>query len=574
MNVKTNRAALFASAVFFLMTGCPGNNGDPALQGTVEITLPTFFWVGSTLAANVSGLSPNAIPAFQWERRIGASGTFNAIPGATAETYTLTLADDNRQIRVVVSSPGFSTSIPSEPTATVRRLPVADQLEALREMETLPAEITITTGMPEEWLDTQMLAFDEGDEREIEITLTGTPGDVLRLNNPGFMFALGRNVTLTLKDVELRGIANNTSALVGVGAYSTLVMMDGARITGNVNTNNNMQDDMSFGGGVLVSGRASFVMRGGAIDHNEARVGGGLVNGGDFTMYDGMISDNVARVQGGGVRLIGTGNANMFGGTVSRNTTPDLAAGVLADQSATFTMHGGDISDNTAGRVGGGVTAFGTFVMESGNISGNTAAEDGGGVAVAPGGGIFIMRGGVIADNTAAEWDGGGVANGNIFTMYDGVVSGNNAGNEGGGVFVAWHSTFDMRGGRISGNRAAWGGGIANGAGTLRISDGIIHGSNAESGDRNTAFAWAAVGNRRRYDEPDIPYLAEHGRFNGNDFERVGDLNSTGDTIEVVNGVLISPLSLGVDTGGAWRPAIRMSPALSELSLSRTIFDR
>jgi hypothetical protein len=87
-----------------------------------------------------------------------------------------------------------------------------------------------------------------------------------------------------------------------------------------------------------------------------------------------------------------------------------------------------------------------------------------------------------------------------------------------------------MYGGEISGNSAVGtsgiGGGVSN-SGTFRISNGIIYGSNAAVGLRNTATSAAALSG-----------TALIGNFDSSGFIQSGIVSNTDHTIRVISGVL------------------------------------
>lgn len=168
----------------------------------------------------------------------------------------------------------------------------------------------------------------------------------------------------------------------------------------------------------------------------------GVDNSGKFCMCGGKISENSS---------IGIDNANsgvfyMYGGEISNN----YGRGVINDLNSTFYMYGGKISNN-----GGGV-------INNGLINGENNESD------SDKSGRFYMYGGEITANTIdspytstlSNKCGGGVWNGGIFELRDGIIYNNNAGAEGGGgVFNTFASKFDMYGGKISGNTAVGAGG-------------------------------------------------------------------------------------------------------------------
>jgi hypothetical protein len=186
-------------------------------------------------------------------------------------------------------------------------------------------------------------------------------------------------------------------------------------------------------------------------------------------------SDSLVDVESGGT-------FTMWSGTLTNNTTA-IGSGVYVSSDATFTMHGGTISNNTATNTGGGVYVYrGTFDMYGGTISGNTSNNSGGGV--------YVVN--------------------STFTMHGGTISGNKAGTNGGGVYVS-------------------------SGGIFRIVTGTIYGSSATAALRNTATTSGAA----LYKNDTA--TAQRGTLGGADgttWTSSGDLDTTNDTINVVNGEL------------------------------------
>jgi len=215
----------------------------------------------------------------------------------------------------------------------------------------------------------------------ITVVLRGdSQNRTVRLASNGTMFTVNPNVTLILdNNITLHGHSQNTHSLVAVNG-GTFIMNDGATITGNNNTGRD-----SNGGGVFVA-FGTFEMRGGIISHNVASSGGGVSTGGggfggghrNFTMSGGSITENRAN-DGGGV----FGCFTMTDGAIYGNTAND-GGGVFASHN--FTLRGGVISDNTAMNNGGGVFVQlrfqRVFQMFGGTITANTAHNSGGGVFV------------------------------------------------------------------------------------------------------------------------------------------------------------------------------------------------
>lgn len=266
---------------------------------------------------------------------------------------------------------------------------------------------------------------------------------------------------------------------------------------------------ITYSQGVFVGG-GKFIMHGGAIVNNKAITpgnGGGVYvdNGGKFTMSGGMIAENYAQ-KGSGIFINSGGEALITGGTIRNNGTSggtsEYGGGVYIANDGSLTMTSGMISANLATVNGGGIYVEGTtgsFIMSGGTISGNWAPY-GGGITIAASvtaKGRAVISGGTISGNRAASHGGGINVNGTLM-MTGGTITGNSVesslDNWGGGVAVRAstdNAVFEMQGGIITKNGKASvtrGGGIAIVAETSRsatftFSGGIIENDNkGESG--------------------------------------------------------------------------------------------
>ena len=190
----------------------------------------------------------------------------------------------------------------------------------------------------------------------------------------------------------------------------------------------------------------------GKVTHASGVTGCGVeVNGGEFNLYGGSITNNTAakNSEGGGVRVC-TGTFNMYGGKITRNNAKvsgnqgkggGVRVGSYDGKKGTFNLYGGEITYNEA-ESGGGVDAFaGEFNMYGGEITHNTATSIGGGVYVDTNSCTFNMSGGEIKDNTASNGGGVSIDTGK-FNMSGGSITGNTASN-GGGVYKLY-GTFTV----------------------------------------------------------------------------------------------------------------------------------
>ena len=243
----------------------------------------------------------------------------------------------------------------------------------------------------------------------------------------------------------------------------------------------------------------------GTITHASSKTGRGVyVSSGTFNMYGGSITGNKAQDaqgRGGGVYVYsGSGTFNMYGGSITGNRATGDGGGVYKSGSnSSFNMYGGSITGNTANSYGGGVYVDGGgFTMSGGTIGGtktgetNTATYGGGGVYAKAN---FEMTGGSITGNETNRGGGVYVTGKGSFTMSasaDGQnipsITGNNATENGGGVYVVGSSsTFEMTDGSITGNNAAYGGGVYT-VNEFKMTGGSITGNNAYKSDYISTF--------------------------------------------------------------------------------------
>ena len=212
----------------------------------------------------------------------------------------------------------------------------------------------------------------------------------------------------------------------------------------------------------------------GTITHASSKTGRGVyVSSGTFNMYGGSITGNRATGDGGGVYKSGSNSSfNMYGGSITGNTANSYGGGVYVDGGG-FTMSGGTIGGtktgetNTATYGGGGVYAKANFEMTGGSITGNETNR---------GGGVYVTGKGSFTMSASA--DGQNIPS----------ITGNNATENGGGVYVVGSSsTFEMTDGSITGNNAAYGGGVYT-VNEFKMTGGSITGNNAYKSDYISTF--------------------------------------------------------------------------------------
>ncbi|MBP3657394.1 MAG: InlB B-repeat-containing protein [Clostridia bacterium] len=202
----------------------------------------------------------------------------------------------------------------------------------------------------------------------------------------------------------------------------------------------------------------------GQITRKAGTYGRGIFSYGDIEIYGGHITGHDL-----------TGNT-------SNAYSENEGAGILCSNNASLTLYNGAITYNKARMEGGGVwmyntgtSAAGDFIMHNGLISHNSAQDDGGGVIAH--GSHFVLNGGYITYNTAGT-NGGGISNCGRVTINGGGISENTAEEIGGGICSMWSAqddtcTVTMNGGYVARNTA----GVS--AGGMNSGDGLFIGGNA-----------------------------------------------------------------------------------------------
>ncbi|MDR2158546.1 MAG: hypothetical protein LBP23_00595 [Treponema sp.] len=203
----------------------------------------------------------------------------------------------------------------------------------------------------------------------------------------------------------------------------------------------------------LLSGQGRLTL--GTGDQFAGILGGTLSINGSRDMVDA--TGYLVRVNNGG-ELVLRDRAELAENKLV-STGSACGSGVYVDAEGDFTMAGGTVSNNATtssaasgseiygGGVGVSVVSDGSFTMEGGTIRDNTVSVStgtdayGGGVCILNSGGSFTMKTGAEISGNAAAYGGGVsvgvIAIGGTFNMEGGTISNNTATSQGGGVYVA-----------------------------------------------------------------------------------------------------------------------------------------
>ena len=183
------------------------------------------------------------------------------------------------------------------------------------------------------------------------------------------------------------------------------------------------------------------------------------------------------------------------GAILENNKAAQFGSGILASNGVKITMEDGAVIRNNTNRnyeLGGGILLGNgsTFTMNGGEISGNTA-NGGGGVAII--GSTMVMNGGTISNNSTYKTSGQGSYGAGVYVADYANASGGDT------LFTAQPASFEMNGGKITGNTALdYGGGVLtfpqqNQKITINIKNGEISGNKVTTGSGGAVAAFFGV---------------------------------------------------------------------------------
>ena len=162
-------------------------------------------------------------------------------------------------------------------------------------------------------------------------------------------------------------------------------------------------------------------------------------------------TDSIIKAANGGMIVLNSG------AILQNNKAAQFGSGILANNGVKITMENGAVIRNNTNsnyELGGGILLGNgsTFTMNGGEISGNTA-NGGGGVAII--GSTMIMNGGTISNNSTYKTSGQGSYGAGVYVADYANASGGDI------LFTPTPASFEMNGGKITGNKALdYGGGV------------------------------------------------------------------------------------------------------------------
>ncbi len=196
----------------------------------------------------------------------------------------------------------------------------------------------------------------------------GSANTMLQIANPGsFPTSVPFDFTIGSERIRVTNVAT-------VGAVTTFTVTRG--VNGTTAVAHNLGDKVTMVGSAAIVDSS--------ISNNEARLqGGGIFNRSPLTLTRADVSDNNSNSQGGG--LFNRGTVTMMGSTFDGNATAGTGGAIYNDQgvlgeTATIGIDSSTLSNNVAGVKAGGIYNNDVITILNSTISGNSAQAMGGGI--------------------------------------------------------------------------------------------------------------------------------------------------------------------------------------------------
>ncbi|MFI5006336.1 MAG: choice-of-anchor Q domain-containing protein [Solirubrobacterales bacterium] len=332
------------------------------------------------------------------------------------------------------------------------------------------------------------------------LTITGS---LIASNSATSWGGIGNNGSATLRDTI---VSDNTATVgggAGIGNRGTLTL-----VRSTVRGNTTGPD--GFGGGVEQFGGGSVTLDGSTLSANTASRGGGglgmIFGASSATLRNAsVVADNEAAgaYGGGGIDADPGTTIDIDDSDIRGNRAPAGAGGGIHTQGR-LTLRRSTVGTNSA-YYGAGITmwnAGATLNLLNSRVHANQTSTLGG----ERGGGIWLVWGVVavlresrIEGNTSVYGGGLFVDGNNGAMIVDRVaISGNDATTRGGGLFVAAGAVVRFANSTLSGNRAAFGGGLylsqSAPAAQVTLSYSTVAGNDAQAGGGLHATLGATLG--------------------------------------------------------------------------------
>lgn len=450
------------------LTNTSANLGDLGFYGGITETMPLTSGSAAIGAGADFGLTTDQRGL---ARPSGTSFDIGAFQTQGATLVVTTVADDNQQGQLTLRN-AIALADASGGTQTINFA------------SGVTGTITLAQG--------QLYVSMGGD---LTISNAGGPSTItVDANGQSRVFDIASGSTVTIDGLTITGgSASNGAGIENSGDLT----VSNSIVTGNTATGG--------GGGIYNGYGYSLTISGGSVTNNTARNGGGVYSEGNLSISGATFSGNTAGFYGGAVALYASGGndvtVTITNSSLINNTSAKAGGAITGNGSGSvnLTISGSTLSGNSSASGGGNGGAINIdgysgsamdLTITNSTLDGNAATDGAGGaVAFRAYGGTLTITSSTLSNNSAQ--DGGGAifayggSGGVDMTITGSTLNDNSTQTAGGAIYEYFPTpsdiTITITNSTVSGNNAAYGGGIYNG-GYLTIQDSTISNNNSEYG--------------------------------------------------------------------------------------------
>ena len=216
-----------------------------------------------------------------------------------------------------------------------------------------------------------------------------------------------------------------------------------------------------LGGGISTSTAEATLTDTTIQDNNSSKNGGGLYNSPkskQMNLYNCKILSNNAKEYGGGV--LNQSKLYMIFCNLEKNYAVKSGGAIYNDMESFIDINSSLISQNSVDTNGGGIWNLGTIFLKQSQITDNKASQIGGGIVNSRGKLTLIQS--TLSKNSAQSGGAFGNYHGAVLNIEDSTINSNYAINGYGGGVINSQSTLNIKNSTITLNSANLGGAVSN----------------------------------------------------------------------------------------------------------------
>ena len=305
--------------------------------------------------------------------------------------------------------------------------------------------------------------YEGGIELDIDNLIINGNGHTIDGKDKSRIFIITGN-NITLKNLVIKNghthksydnLFNNNSGAIKINHNRKLITIKNCKFINNTSEEN---------GGAILNGGELTIVESILTDNIAGENGGAILNGGELTIVESILTDNIARKWGGGAisnkgvltilrsilneniseengggAIRNNGELTIVESTFNNNVSLNMWGGGAISNGGKLTIVESTFTDNMAPWVGGAISNSGGLKITESIFNNNTVKENGG--AISNGGGLKITES-IFNNNTARE-NGGAVFNSGRLEIMESIFNNNTARENGGAISLRKESEYE-----------------------------------------------------------------------------------------------------------------------------------